>query len=249
MNPVILIPARYASTRFPGKPLALLGGHPIIEHVWRRASAVCTATYVATDDERIADAVRGFGGNVIMTRADHRSGTDRIGEAVSLLGDAYDVAVNVQGDEPFIEAEQIKTLIAQFEAPEVDIATLSTPCQSPAEVKDPNVVKVVAGATGNALYFSRHPVPYQRGVEKEEWFEHFPYQKHVGIYAYRTSVLKQVVTLSPSSLEKAESLEQLRWLDAGYCIRVVPTRHCTIGIDTPADLEAAERILKGGNLG
>ncbi len=244
MTTVILIPARYASTRFPGKPLAMLGNQPIIQHVWQRATTTGVDTYVATDDPRIAQAVEDFGGKAIITSADHRSGTDRIAEALQKIDGKIDVVVNVQGDEPFIQPQQITLLTDQFQQPDVDIATLSVRCTTVEEIADQNVVKVVTGKSNNALYFSRSPIPFMRGVPKEQWPKLYPFQKHLGIYAYRANVLTAITQLPQAPLEKAESLEQLRWLQAGYRIRVVETQHTTIGIDTPEDLAMAEQLLK-----
>ena len=188
-----IIPARYASTRFPGKPLALLGGKPVIQWVWENVSAMpeLACAVVATDDERIAEAVKGFGGRAVMTASTHRSGTDRCGEVVRKLreeGQAFDVAINVQGDEPFVRQEQLRSLVDCFADGEVQIATLKTAIHSTAELMSPNNVKVVCDLRGRALYFSRQPLPHVRGVEPEQWMEHHPYFKHVGIYAFRTAL-------------------------------------------------------------
>ena len=238
-----IIPARYASTRFPGKPLALLGGKTVIERVYAQVSSVIADTWVATDDERIMDAVVGFGGRAVMTSPDHKSGTDRIAEAVEKIGGTYDVVVNVQGDEPFIRKEQIMSLCACFEDAETQIATLGKPFTEMSAVENPNSPKIVTDNRGFALYFSRSVIPYVRGVECSEWLGHFPYLKHLGLYAYRTEVLQAVTHLPQSSLEKAESLEQLRWLQNGYRIRVGITDFETVGIDTPDDLDRAEAFL------
>ena len=239
-----IIPARYASTRFPGKPLAVLGGKTVIERVYAQVSSVIADTWVATDDQRIMDTVIGFGGRAVMTSPDHKSGTDRIAEAVEKIGGTYDVVVNVQGDEPFIRQEQILSLCACFEDPETQIATLGKPFTEMSAVENPNSPKIVTDNRGFALYFSRSVIPYVRGEEHSEWLGHFPYLKHLGLYAYRTEVLKAVTRLPQSSLEKAESLEQLRWLQNGYRIRVGITDFETVGIDTPEDLALAEAFLK-----
>ena len=243
-----IIPARYASTRFPGKPLALLGGKPVIQWVWENVSAMpeLACAVVATDDERIAEAVEGFGGRAVMTASTHRSGTDRCGEVVRKLreeGQTFDVAINVQGDEPFVRQEQLRSLVDCFTDGEVQIATLKTAIHSTAELMSPNNVKVVCDLRGRALYFSRQPLPHVRGVEPEQWMEHHPYFKHVGIYAFRTETLEALVRLQQSPLELCESLEQLRWLENGYEIQVKETAVANIGIDTPADMALAEQYL------
>ena len=238
-----IIPARYASTRFPGKPLATLAGKPVIEHVYRRVAEALGSAYVATDDERIALAVERFGGQAVMTRADHKSGTDRIAEALEKTGREVDVVVNVQGDEPFITTRQIETLCHCFDDEQTQIATLSKPFESMEAVENPNSPKIVTDLKGFALYFSRSVIPYIRGFEQTDWLSHFPYLKHLGIYAYRTEVLREITQLPQSPLEKAESLEQLRWLQAGYRIKVGITNEETVGIDTPEDLVRAERFL------
>lgn len=238
-----IIPARYASTRFPGKPLATLAGKPVIEHVYRRVVEALGSAYVATDDDRIAQAVERFGGQAVMTRADHKSGTDRIAEALEKTGREVDVVVNVQGDEPFITTRQIETLCHCFDDEQTQIATLGKPFESMEAVENPNSPKIVTDLKGFALYFSRSVIPYIRGFEQTNWLSHFPYLKHLGIYAYRTEVLREITQLPQSPLEKAESLEQLRWLQAGYRIKVGITNEETVGIDTPEDLVRAERFL------
>ena len=239
-----IIPARYASTRFPGKPLALLGGKPVIQHVYEKVAAVLEAAYVATDDERIYDAVKSFGGKVVMTRTDHKSGTDRIEEAIEKIGGEWDVVVNVQGDEPFVAKSQLDTICHCFDDPTTQIATLGKPFESMEAVQNPNSPKIVVDNMGFAMYFSRSVIPYVRGKEESSWFTHYPFLKHLGIYAYRKDVLRQVTQLPQSSLEIAESLEQLRWLQNGFKIKVGTTDVETVGIDTPQDLERAEEFLK-----
>ena len=251
MKALAVIPARYASTRFPGKPLALLGGKPIIDYAYeaaRKAEGIADVM-VATDDERIFNhmAERFGKESVMMTSADHQSGTDRCGEVMHRLAKQdkhYDVVVNLQGDEPFVEPVQLQLLVDCFRNPEVSIATLKTRIAATADLLSPNNVKVVCADNGKALYFSRQAIPFQRGVEAEEWMEHCDYFKHVGIYAFRSQVLAEVCNLATSTLERCEKLEQLRWLEAGYAIFVKETAHANIGIDTPADLEEAERVLK-----
>lgn len=238
-----IIPARYASTRFPGKPLAKLGGKPVIQHVYEKVSASLEAAYVATDDERIYNAVREFGGNVVMTRQDHKSGTDRIEEAMEKIGGDWDVVVNVQGDEPFVTKSQIDTLCHCFDDNGTQIATLGKAFESMDAVGNPNSPKIVVDNNGFAMYFSRSIIPFVRGKEQGEWLSHYPFLKHLGIYAYRREVLREVTQLPQSSLELAESLEQLRWLQNGYKIKVGTTDVETVGIDTPEDLARAEEFL------
>ena len=238
-----IIPARYSSSRFPGKPLAILGGKPVIEHVYRQVSSVMEDVFVATDDQRIYDAVEAFGGKAIMTRSDHKSGTDRICEALEKVGGSFDVVINIQGDEPFIQKSQLETVMQCFDDPRTQIATLGKPFESMEAVENPNSPKIVLDNDGYALYFSRSVIPFVRGKEYEEWLSHFPYLKHIGLYAYRTEVLREVSKLPQSTLELAESLEQLRWLQNGYKIKVGLTNVETIGIDTPEDLQRAEEKL------
>ena len=239
-----IIPARYSSSRFPGKPLAILGGKPVIEHVYRQVSSVMEDVFVATDDQRIYDAVEAFGGKAIMTRSDHKSGTDRICEALEKVGGSFDVVINIQGDEPFIQKSQLETVMQCFDNPRTQIATLGKPFESMEAVENPNSPKIVLDNDGYALYFSRSVIPFVRGKEHEEWLSHFPYLKHIGLYAYRTEVLMEISKLPQSTLELAESLEQLRWLQNGYKIKVGLTDVETIGIDTPEDLQRAEEKLR-----
>lgn len=239
-----LIPARYASTRFPGKPLALLAGKPVIQHVYEQAAKVLDAVYVATDDERIYNKVLEFGGKVVMTSIEHHSGTDRIEEALEKIGGNFDVVVNIQGDEPFIAQSQIETLCHCFEDEATQIATLGKPFECIEAVENPNSPKIVVDNRGYAMYFSRSIIPFVRGVERQEWLKKYPFLKHLGIYAYRTEVLKAITRLPQSSLELAESLEQLRWLENGYRIKVGITNVETVGIDTPEDLQRAEDFIR-----
>lgn len=238
-----IIPARYSSSRFPGKPLAILGGKPVIEHVYRQVSSVMEDVFVATDDQRIYDAVEAFGGKAIMTRSDHKSGTDRICEALEKVGGSFDVVINIQGDEPFIQKSQLETVMQCFDDPRTQIATLGKPFESMEAVENPNSPKMVLDNDGYALYFSRSVIPFVRGKEHEEWLSHFPYLKHIGLYAYRSEVLREISKLPQSTLELAESLEQLRWLQNGYKIKVGLTNVETIGIDTPEDLQRAEEKM------
>lgn len=242
-----LIPARYASTRFPGKPLALLGGKPVIQHVYEKVVSLLQEVYVCTDDERIMQAVQEFGGKAVMTGTHHRSGTDRCREAYENIGSDADVIINVQGDEPFISPVQIEALQSCFDNPTTDIATLVkpfAPSDGLAMLENPNSPKVVLSADKRALYFSRSVVPYLRGVERSEWLQHQTFYKHIGLYAYRAAVLRQITDLEPGCLEQAESLEQLRWLENGYTIRVAESSVETVGIDTPEDLVRAELFLQ-----
>ena len=247
MKVLAIIPARYASTRFPAKPLALLGDKPIVQRVYEQVSKVVERVIVATDDERIYDTVVSFGGEVVMTSPDHKSGTDRCAEAYEKLGYEADIVINVQGDEPFVAPEQIEALIGCFDSEEVDIATLVTPFSAESGIEaleNPNSPKVVMNEQSEAIYFSRSVVPYLRGVERSEWLKYHTFYKHIGIYAFRAKVLNEVTTLAQTPLEKAESLEQLRWLESGYKIKVGVTDIETIGIDTPEDLERAEEYLR-----
>ena len=242
-----IIPARYASTRFPAKPLAVLGGKPVIIRVCEQAAKEFDHVFVATDDERIFNVVKEGGFTPVMTRSDHKSGTDRCFEAFCKCGVKADVVVNIQGDEPFIQPSQLQTIKELFNSPDTDIATLVKPFtpDTPFDrVANPNSPKVVVDDNWNALYFSRSVIPYLRGVPQEEWPSRHTYYKHIGLYAFKADVLKAVTGLPQAPLEKAESLEQLRWLSAGYRIKVGVTDVETIGIDTPDDLAAAEVFLK-----
>ena len=243
MKFIAIIPARYASTRFPGKPLALLGGLPVIQRVYEQAFSVLPEAYVATDDERIFQCVEAFGGRAVMTRADHKSGTDRIQEAVEHIGTDADVIINIQGDEPFVQASQLQTLMQLFDDTTTQIGTLGKRFESMEAVQNPNSPKIVCDQRGFALYFSRSVIPFVRGKETAEWLKHYPFLKHLGLYAYRREVLREVTQLPQSPLEQAESLEQLRWLENGYRIRVGLTDVETVGIDTPEDLTRAEAFL------
>ena len=250
MKFIAIIPARYASTRFEGKPLAILGGKPVIQRVYEQVASVLDDVYVATDDERIMSAVRAFGGRAVMTSADHASGTDRCREAYEKLGIECDAVINVQGDEPFISASQIEAVMHCFDDEATDIATLVRPFTEEdglAALENPNSPKVVLGEDNRAIYFSRSVIPFVRGVPREEWLAKHTFYKHIGMYAFRADVLRKVASLPRSPLECAESLEQLRWLENGYRIGVGITHVETIGIDTPEDLAAAERFLAAHN--
>lgn len=242
-----IIPARYASTRFPGKPLADMGGKPMIQRVYEQVQGELDAVWVATDDERIEQAVRDFGGHVVMTSDRHRSGTDRCYEAYTKVGAEYDIVVNIQGDEPFIQPGQIRTLKDCFTDPTVEIATLVKPFNPEDDFEtvlfNPNSPKVVLNKNREAMYFSRSVIPYVRGKQYTEWLSAHTYYKHIGLYAYRAETLAAITRLEPSSLERAESLEQLRWLENGYRIKAGITEQETIGIDTPEDMRKALAFL------
>jgi 3-deoxy-manno-octulosonate cytidylyltransferase (CMP-KDO synthetase) len=241
VNFVGIIPARYASTRFPGKPLADIGGKPMIRRVYEQAQRAFAHVFVATDDDRIAAAVSGFGGKVIATSASHRSGTDRCAEAIlkieAQLGQKFDVVVNIQGDEPFIAPEQLEQLKGCFTGAAVQLATLVKVFGKNEDVLSPHSPKVVTDASGYALYFSRSVIPYRHNAGQTPGEESSPFYKHVGLYAYRTDTLQRIHRLPQSPLELAEGLEQLRWLENGYRIKVAVTALETWAIDTPEDLE------------
>lgn len=246
---LVVIPARYASTRFPGKPLALLGEKPVIQRVYEQVAGVVEDVVVATDDERIFAAVEAFGGRVVMTSTEHKSGTDRCWEACCKVGGDYDVVINVQGDEPFIAHSQLEAIKACFDNETTDIATLVKPFAEEdglAALENPNSPKVVLDGESRAIYFSRSVIPYLRGVDREEWLAKHTFYKHIGMYAFRREVLREVTSLPQSTLEKAESLEQLRWLENGYKIGVGVSDVETVGIDTPEDLAHAEEFLRRG---
>lgn len=237
-----LIPARYASSRFPGKPLADIGGKPMIQRVYEQASKVLPDVYVATDDQRIEDAVKAFGGRVVMTATTHQSGTDRCAEALAKVeaatGRKFHAVINIQGDEPFISPVQIELLAGAFLKPDTEIATLVKVADNKQDLFNPNKPKVVVSAQGNALYFSRSVVPYLRGVDENEWHLKHKYYNHIGLYGYRSDILNQITKLQRGTLEACESLEQLRWLENGYQIAVMETELESLSIDTPEDLQA-----------
>jgi 3-deoxy-manno-octulosonate cytidylyltransferase (CMP-KDO synthetase) len=242
-----IIPARYASSRFPGKPIAILGDRTVIQRVYEQAAKSLGIVYVATDDNRIREAVLKFGGRVIMTSPHHISGTDRCSEAVSLIesqvDNKIDVVINIQGDEPFIKPEQIGLLASCFNDDSVEIATLVRKVIPGEDLQNINQVKVVISVKGDAIYFSRSVIPYMRDAEINEWTEKHNYYKHLGIYGYRAETLKKITSLKRSSLEIAESLEQNRWLENGFSIRTAITEWESIGIDTPEDLEKAKGLI------
>lgn len=246
MQAIGIIPARYASTRLPGKPLVELAGQSMIQRVVAQArQSSLSRVVVATDDERILAHVRGFGGEAVLTSADHPSGTDRIWDAYQQLQTSADCIINIQGDEPFIHPAQIDALVQLFARPAPpQLATLVKPVISAEELLSPHLPKVVRDADGYALYFSRHPLPYQRQQTPDSWLQHHRYLRHIGLYAYRPDVLAEITRLPPSALELAESLEQLRWLEHGYRILTAETELETIGIDTPEDVERALQYLE-----
>lgn len=238
---IAIIPSRFGSSRFPGKPLADIAGKPMIQRVYEQVIQSVGEAWVATDDMRIANAVRGFGGKVVMTSVDHRSGTDRCAEAVRKVSEEtgvdFDVVINVQGDEPFIQPGQITILQRPFvEEPETEIATLVQHIHRTEVLFNPAEAKVALDIHGNALFFSRMPIPMVFKSEEKDWVNRYDYYCHVGIYAYRTDILEKLSQLPEGFLEKAESLEQLRWLENGYKIKTVVTDYSTVGIDTPEEL-------------
>lgn len=243
-----IIPARYGSSRFPGKPLIDIAGKTMIQRVCEQAEkSKLSRVVVATDDERIQREVTRFGGEVVMTRSNHQSGTDRCNEAFETIGTTADVVVNIQGDEPFIQPEQINKLIACFEREETQIATLVQRISNPETLLDPNRVKAVVNQLSEAIYFSRTALPFQKGIAIEQWLDNHPYYVHIGLYAYRPRVLKEISALEPTALEKAESLEQLRWIDHGIRIQVAETDLSADAIDHPADLERMLKRIKSGD--
>lgn len=248
MNFIGIIPSRYESTRFPGKPLADICGKSMIRRVYEQARKAMEEVWVATDDARIYDAVKEFGGNVVMTALNHRSGTDRCAEAAmkasELTGIVYDVVVNIQGDEPFMQPDQITLIMECFTgSPTTEIATLIQPILKNEDIFRPDMVKVVLDNDQNAIYFSRSPVPHIFRVEESQWLENYPFYGHVGLYAYRFHILQKLAILSETILEKVESLEQLRWLENGFRIKTNITDSDNFGIDTPEDLKLA---IQGG---
>ena len=240
-----IIPARYGSSRFPGKPLAMIGTKTMIQRTCEQAlKSSLDAVVVATDDTRIYEEVLGFGGRVVMTSPNHRSGTDRCREALDIIGEHFDAVVNIQGDEPFIDPRQIDQVTQLIRQPEVHLATLARKINDPARISDPNTVKVVFGNDGNALYFSRHAIPIVRGAEPSQWMQHSDYYQHIGIYAYKSDTLRAIAKLPYGRLEQAESLEQLRWLENGLDIMVAVTDiAASYSIDTPDDLQRIPKEL------
>ncbi|MFC5269881.1 3-deoxy-manno-octulosonate cytidylyltransferase [Adhaeribacter terreus] len=239
-----IIPARYASTRFPGKPLVEIGGKSMIQRVYEQAQkARLQKVLVATDDVRILEHVQSFGGNVVMTSEKHESGTDRCFEAYRKNDEEFQFVINIQGDEPFIQPEQINLLADLLQDNSVQLATLIKKIHTTEELQNPNLPKVVTDIYGQALLFSRQTIPFLRNVPPHDWLLHHTFYKHIGIYGYRTDILEQITQLPIGKLEKAESLEQLRWLENGFKIRTAVTEIENLGIDTPEDLEKALRFL------
>lgn len=245
MKVVGIIPARYASTRFPGKPLAVIKGKTMIRRVCEQAwKSKLDAVVVATDDVRIADEVMSFGGQYVMTDPNHRSGTDRCREALDLFENQYAAVVNIQGDEPFIDPRQINLLVDLISRDDTQLASLAKRIEDEDDLFSPNAVKVVMDKEGKALYFSRNPIPFMRNVERTEWLNKGVFYQHIGIYAYKAEALRQVARLQPTALELAESLEQLRWLENGLSIRMAVTKSVNVSIDTPEDLAKAEHFAE-----
>lgn len=244
MKTLGIIPARYASSRFPGKPLVDLGGKTMIQRVYELAceAPALDQVVIATDDAKIASHAESFGATVIMTDPEHASGTDRCAEAARRFPD-FEYVINIQGDEPFLEAEQIAAVARPLWENKAQIATLSTPVKAWEDLFNPNIVKVVLNHARLALYFSRSPIPYLRNQAAETWLEHAPYFRHIGLYGFQRQTLLDITQLDMGELESAESLEQLRWLEAGYSIFVNHTPYAIVGIDTPEDLEKARRYL------
>lgn len=246
MKFIAIIPARYASSRFPGKPLADMAGKSMIQRVYEQVQKAVEEVWVATDDERIYNAVSAFGGKAVMTSPEHRSGTDRLNEAYDKIGKPFNVVINVQGDEPFIHPQQIEALKSCFDSEDVELATLVKPFNrndSFEVLANPNSPKVIVNKSNEAIYFSRSVIPYIRDLAQNEWLSKHIFYKHIGMYGYRSDILKIITKLPQSTLEKAESLEQLRWIENGYRIRVGYTEQETIGIDTPEDMEKALKKL------
>ena len=248
MRTLALIPARYDSTRFPGKPLVDIGGKIMIQRVYEQAKMALNDVYVATDDDRIHQAVINFGGKSVMTSKDHLSGTDRCKEALlaveGIEGLKYDYVVNIQGDEPFISPTQISLLIETFKEGKTELSTLIKKAEKIEDVLNINKPKVVINASNEALLFSRSPIPFCRGVDQTDWLKHGNYYNHIGMYGYRRDILMEITELPPSFLEKMESLEQLRWLENGYKIATAITSEESISIDTPEDLMNLIKLMK-----
>lgn len=240
-----VIPARYASTRFPAKPLAMIAGKTMIERVYTQAKkANLMDVIVATDDERIFNAVKDFGGNVIMTSASHQNGTERCAEAVKLYNREVDAVINIQGDEPLIAPEQINAVAELLSRSGVQIATLKKKITSLEVLQNPTVVKVVF-SQDKAIYFSRSPIPFFRNTTPENWLKNHVFFKHIGIYGFQKEILNEVVKLAPSSLELAEQLEQLRWIENGYTIHIAETQEESYSVDAPEDIITVEKVLQG----
>jgi len=244
-----IIPARFGSSRFPGKPLVSIAGKAMIQRVYEQClkASSLQKVLVATDDSRIAETVLKFGGEVVMTSESHRSGTDRCQEAYASIAADYDIVVNIQGDEPFIHPDQIDLAVSCFDTPAVQIATLIKIIENNRDLFDVNRVKVIRNVRNEAVYFSRHPIPYFKDLPQNEWLSNSTYFSHIGLYAYRSHILSEITQLAPSILEKAESLEQLRWIENGYRIKVAETTVQSDAIDSPEDLDALLKKLSGGD--
>ena len=247
MNIAAIIPARYASTRFPGKPLININGKSMVHNVYIQASKVFDTVYVATDDERIAKEIKSFGGKYVMTSKKHKSGTDRCAEAIikieEIEGKEFEVVVNIQGDEPFIKTEQLEEIKKCFRKKRTEIATLVKPINNKEDIFNPNKPKVVINTLNEAIYFSRSPIPYIRGHKESTWITKHLFYKHIGLYGYKKDVLLKITKLAQTPLEIAESLEQLRWIENGYKIKVAFTEHESVSIDTPKDLERIKEVV------
>jgi len=245
MKVLIVIPSRYGSSRFEGKPLVDIAGKSLVRRTYEQAlkAKINSKVIVATDDERIYAHVKTFG-DCVMTSSQHVSGTDRCFEVVKNICEPYDILLNLQGDEPFILPEQIESLVNAFNESSTQIATLQKPIRSSEELMNPNIVKVVSKNNGEALYFSRHPIPYDRNYEPSEWVQHYQYFRHVGMYGFRFDIIDSLMQLKPSGLEMQESLEQLRWLENNFSIRLSNTDFVSPAIDSPADLLTVENFLK-----
>ncbi len=245
MNIVGIIPSRFASTRFPGKPLIDIGGKTMIQRVYEQAckSKLLSKVVVATDDVNIEQHVKSFGGNVVMTSDQHQSGTDRCFEAITKVSSTADVVINIQGDEPFIHPEQIDLVASCFTDPKVQIATLVKKLTEMDDLVSNTIMKVIMNKNKEAIYFSRQAIPYIRGKEQNDWLNYFTYYKHIGIYAYTVSTLSEITSLEQSSLELAESLEQLRWIENGYKIKIEVTDFESVSVDAPEDLKKLQKYL------
>ena len=245
MKVIGIIPSRYASTRFPSKPLAMIKGKTMIQRVWEQAwKSKLDAVVVATDDMRIADEVLKFGGQYVLTDPNHRSGTDRCREALYMVEGQYDAVVNIQGDEPFIDPAQINQVIELIGRDDTQLASLAKRIEDEDELFSPNVVKVVMDKQGNALYFSRNPIPFMRNLDRDKWLQKGEFYKHIGLYAYKTETLCQIAEMQSTALEMAESLEQLRWLENGLRIRMGITQLESLSIDTQEDYEKAMQFAQ-----
>jgi 3-deoxy-manno-octulosonate cytidylyltransferase (CMP-KDO synthetase) len=246
MNFIAIIPARYASTRFPGKPLVKINGKSMINHVYTQAAKVFDSVYVATDHEKIIQEVESFRGRAIMTLKKHKSGTDRCAEAIQIIEKEeninYDVIINIQGDEPFIKTEQLQDIKRAFKLKRTQIATLAKPINNKEDIFNPHKPKVIINNKNEAIYFSRSPIPYIRGARFEKWVSKHLFYKHIGLYGFRKDILLEIAKLKTTPLENAESLEQLRWIENGYKIKVAFTEHESISIDTRRDLDKIKQV-------